>query len=238
MEGGEGAGAVRLRAEAITAGYGPLPVVRDVDLAVNAGEVVGLLGANGAGKTTTLLALCGELPLMSGTVTINGRPTTAPLWRRARGGLAFVSEERSVFTGLTCEENLMLGQGSVQAALRLMPELKPLLKRKAGLLSGGEQQMVTLARALAAEPAVLLIDEVSLGLAPMIVDRLLSAVRAAAESGIAALVVEQHAQRALSICDRAYVMHRGEIALAGDAGELLTRLAEIEGSYLTHRIED
>jgi branched-chain amino acid transport system ATP-binding protein len=225
-------GAPALEASSLSVGYGPIPVVHGLDLTVRAGEVVGLLGANGAGKTTTLLALSGELAPSQGEVRIDGVPTTSPLYARARRGLAFVTEERSVFMQLTAGENLRLGRGSAQDALDLMPELGKLLKRRAGLLSGGEQQMLSLARALAARPSVLLADELSLGLAPMIVSRLLAAVRSAADAGAAVLLVEQHVKRALGICDRAYVMHRGRLVIEGTAAELLRRLPEIEDTYL------
>src|ERR1700722_15045623 len=157
-----------LSGEGLTAGYGANPVLRDVNVHVDAGEVVALLGANGAGKSTTLLALSGELTASQGRVLWKGSPTRHPLHRRARNGLAYVTEERSVFMSLTCEENLRLGRGGVKKAVALVPELGPLLKRKAGLLSGGEQQYLTLARALAAEPEVLMAGELSLGRAPIL----------------------------------------------------------------------
>ena len=223
-----------LEARGISAGYGPQPVVYDVDLVVQPGEVVGLLGANGAGKTTTLLSLAGELPLLSGEVLFGGAVTTAPLYRRARQGLTFVTEEKSVFMGLTARDNLRVAGVDIPTALGLFPELERLLGVRAGLLSGGEQQMLTLARALSRKPTVLLADELSMGLAPMIVKRLLEAVgRVARQQGTAVLLVEQHVRKALEHCDRAYVMHRGRIELTGSAGELLGRIGEIEDRYLT-----
>jgi branched-chain amino acid transport system ATP-binding protein len=222
-----------LACEAMFVGYGPLPVVRDVNLSVEAGEIVGLLGANGAGKTTTLLALAGELSLQSGVVSMNGASMVSSLYERARKGLALITEERSVFMNLTCRENLRLGLGPLERSLSIMPELEPLLNKKAGLLSGGEQQMLTLARALAAEPKVLLADEMSLGLAPLMVERLITSVEEAASSGVAVLLVDQHAKRLLRLCDRAYVMRRGEVVIEGTGSELLDRLPEIELSYLS-----
>src|SRR5215212_5698768 len=223
-----------LEARAISAGYGPQPVIHDLDLVVQPGEVVGLLGANGAGKTTTLLALAGELPLIGGEVLLDGAATTAPLFKRARQGLTFVTEEKSVFMGLTARDNLRVAKVDVDVALGLFPELERLLGVRAGLLSGGEQQMLTLARALARRPRVLLADELSMGLAPLVVKRLLDAVRAAAsERGTAVLLVEQHVRKALRYADRAYVMRRGRIELSGTAAELGGRLAEIEDQYLS-----
>ena len=223
-----------LEARGIAAGYGPQPVIHDVDLAVQPGEVVGLLGANGAGKTTTLLSLAGELPLLAGEVLLGGTVTTAPLHRRSRLGLTIVTEEKSVFMGLTARDNLRVAGVEEAAALELFPELERLLGVRAGLLSGGEQQMLTLARALSRRPTVLLADELSMGLAPLIVKRLLEAVlRVARQQGTAVLLVEQHVRKALHYCDRAYVMHRGRVELSGSAAELLGRIGEIEDRYLT-----
>jgi branched-chain amino acid transport system ATP-binding protein len=219
----------------ISAGYGALAAVRDVTIDVARGEIVALLGANGAGKTTTLLALMGECTMFSGEVRFNGmRIDGWPLHRRARHGLAFVSEERSVFMGMSVLDNLKLGAGSVEAAVAICPELGRLLKRRAGLLSGGEQQMLTLARTLAAEPKALLVDELSLGLAPQITARLFGVLRSAVErDGIGVLLVEQQARRALAAVDRAYVLRRGEIVLEGRGDDLAQRHAEVETMYLT-----
>ena len=142
-------------------------------------------------------------------------------------------EERSIIRGLTVLENLRIGRGSVEAALDYAPMLANLLTRPAGLLSGGEQQMLSLARALAAQPKLLLADELSLGLAPLIVDRLLEGVREAADRGVAVLLVEQHVRSALKIADRAFVLRRGRVVLSGRAEDLMGRIDEIEESYLT-----
>jgi branched-chain amino acid transport system ATP-binding protein len=209
-------------------------VVHEVDLEVNPGEVVALLGANGAGKTTTLLSLAGELPLMAGSVLLLGEETRAPLHRRARRGLAYVTEERSVFKGLSTADNLRVGDADVDAALKLFPELAKRMKVRGGLLSGGEQQMLALARALSRHPKVLLADELSLGLAPLVVQRLLQAVRAAAlERDTGVLLVEQHVRKVLQFADRVYIMRRGRIQLEGSAAELRERIGEIEEQYLT-----
>ena len=228
-----------LEARGLSAGYGPQAVVHDIDIVVGPGEVVGLLGANGAGKTTTLLALAGELPLLAGAVLLHGVATTAPLYRRARQGLTFVTEEKSVFMGLSTRDNLRVADVDVDEALALFPELGKRINVRAGLLSGGEQQMLTLARALSRKPRVLLADELSMGLAPIIVQRLLDAVtHAARERGTAVLLVEQHVRKALQHSDRAYVMRRGQIELSGSAGDLLARIDEIEDRYLAAATAD
>lgn len=223
-----------LEARNISAGYGTQPVINDVDIVVRPGEVVSLLGSNGAGKTTTLLSLAGELPLLQGEVAIDGVVTKAPLHKRARNGLTFVTEEKSVFMGLSTRDNLVVAGVDPDDALLLFPELERRMNVRGGLLSGGEQQMLTLARALARKPRVLLADELSMGLAPLIVKRLLEAVRAAAdELGTAVLLVEQHVRKALHYADRAYVMRRGRIELAGSAADLRSRIGEIEDQYLS-----
>jgi branched-chain amino acid transport system ATP-binding protein len=218
---------VLLAARGLAAGYHKHPVVEGIDLEVRPGEVVALLGPNGAGKTTTLLALAGELAPLAGEVVFRGQKTTASLFRRARNGLAFVPEERSVFPQLTAAENLKVGRGNDEIALSLFPELEPLLERRGGLLSGGEQQILTLARALSREPVLLLADELSLGLAPLVVARLLKAVREAAEErGVGVLLVEQHVKQALRIADRVLVMRGGRIVISGTVAEVEGRLEE------------
>jgi branched-chain amino acid transport system ATP-binding protein len=225
--------AAMLEARGVSAGYGPQPVIHQVDLVVHPGEVVGLLGANGAGKTTTLLTLAGELPLLEGEVLLDGAATSAPLFRRARQGLTFVTEEKSVFMGLSTRDNLRVADVDVDTALDLFPELARRINVRAGLLSGGEQQMLTLARALSRQPRVLLADELSMGLAPLVVKRLLEAVvDAAKQHGTAVLLVEQHARKALEYSDRAYVMRRGHIELSGTSGALLGQIGDIEDRYL------
>jgi branched-chain amino acid transport system ATP-binding protein len=222
-----------LSAVGLTVGYGAIPVIRELDVSVAPGEVVALLGPNGAGKTTTLRALAGELRPTAGEVRWKGVRTTAALQARARRGLRFITEERSVFMTMSVLDNIRLSHRSADQCIALFPELEPLLTRRAGLLSGGEQQMLTLARALAGRPQVLMADELSLGLAPMVVERLLSAVRAAADQGVGVILVEQQLRHALRVADRGLVLRRGQVVMQGTSQELLARSDEIEDSYLT-----
>ena len=227
-----------LECRGLAAGYGGMAVARDVDLHVEPGEVVALIGPNGAGKTTTLLTIAGELPPIAGEVVFAGVGNRAPLFRRARNGMRFVTEERSVFMSLSTEENLRVAGVAPAAAIEVFPELAPLMSRTAGLLSGGEQQMLTLARAVARDPKLLLVDELSLGLAPLIVKRLLETVRqVATDKSAGVLLVEQHVRQALRIADRVYVMQRGRIVISGTAEEVDGRIDEIEATYLSSHTE-
>ena len=226
----------------LSAGYGGVPVVRGLNLHIAPGEVVALLGPNGAGKTTTLLTISGLLRPVGGSVTVLGSPVLGGrAYRTARLGLAHVAEDRSLFFDLTVTENLRLGltgdrsgrAAAMDRAMELFPALQPLRKRRAGLLSGGEQQMLAMARALASEPKVLLVDEMSMGLAPIIVERMMPVVRRIAdELGTGVLIVEQHVHMALSIADRGYVLNHGNLVLEGPASELMARRDLLEASYL------
>ena len=204
----------------LSAGYHGHPVVRNLNMKVQPGEVVALLGPNGAGKSTSLLAIAGEIDSLGGSVTLDGAALKGPLHSRARRGLGFIISERSVFPDLSTEENLRVGRCDVDKALSLFPELRPLLRRRGGLLSGGEQQILTLARILAREPRYLLADELSLGLAPLVVDRIFAALRTAVNNDIGVFIIEQNVRKALNIADRVYVMVRGEIVLEGTADEI------------------
>ena len=222
---------VVLAAKGLCAGYGQLDVVKGIDLELRAGEVVALLGANGAGKTTTLLALSGALA-STGQLTVMGSNETESLHRRVRRGMQFLPEERGVIRTLSVRDNLRLGGASIDRALELSPTLERLLDRVAGSLSGGEQQILALTRALALKPKLLLADELSFGLAPIVVSRMLQLARTAADAGAAVLIVEQYAVQALACADRAVVMRQGEVVLEGPADELAADLDAIEESYV------
>ncbi len=221
-----------LAAERMSAGYGGRPVVTDISLSVEPGEIIGILGANGAGKSTTLRAFVGEIPVLAGTVDCLGETGRSPLHRRARMGLGYIPEDRAVFSALTVRDNLRLGRGSVDDAVGFFPELEKHLGRKAGLLSGGQQQMVTLGRALAANPEILVVDELSQGLAPIVVGRLFAALTDAARRGVGILLVEQHARLALGVASRVLVMRRGKIVFRATAEVVNNDISVLHELYL------
>jgi branched-chain amino acid transport system ATP-binding protein len=222
-----------LEVRGLSAGYGAASVVSELNLHVGVGEVVAMLGRNGAGKTTTLMAIGGFVRRSAGVITIDGKVISGPPHRRMRELVGLVLEGRSVFPPLTTAHNLRVGGVAVADALRLFPELEPRLHVRAGNLSGGEQQMLSLARAMCRRPRVLLLDELSFGLAPVVCDRLFSRVREFAEDhGIAVVLVEQHLHYAARVADRAVVMNQGQIALELPSSELESRAGEVEQLYL------
>lgn len=226
---------ILIKTEGLSAGYNGQPIIRDIDFEISAGEMVGLFGANGAGKTTTLLTLAGEIKPLSGQVELFGSTHPGSLIKAARAGMALLTDDRAIFPPLSVRDNLRLGRGSVGDALAFFPELEEHLDRRAGLLSGGQQQILAVARILAAKPKVILADELSLGLAPMIVKRLLAALRAAADNGAAVLLIEQHVPVALSQVDRACVLVHGSLALERPASELRANPDAITDLYLAKR---
>ena len=227
-----------LEVRGLTAGYRGTPAIRGVDLSVDAGEVVAVLGPNGAGKTTMLLAVSGLVERYSGSVEVLGRSTERMRPAAiARLGMSHVPEDRGLFARLTVRENLRVAARHTRAqtatVLDYFPELGPLLDRRAGLLSGGEQQMLALARALVSGPSLLLVDEMSLGLSPVLVERLFPLVRRIAnDTGCGVVVVEQHVDVALSIADRASVLRHGEVVVHEAAAHLRANPHLLAESYL------
>jgi branched-chain amino acid transport system ATP-binding protein len=222
--------------------YGAAPALRGVSLTLAAGELLSIVGPNGAGKTTLINALCGIEPARAGRIVFEGEDITRlPAHRFCAAGIAVVPEGRRLFTGMTVRENLELGsllpvaraarRQSLAAALELFPVLREKLASPAGELSGGQQQMVAIARALMARPRLLLLDEPSLGLSPLIVADMFDAVRSIHARGVSVLLVEQDVQVAMSLADRAYVLEEGRIVATGTPAELLAR-PEIQRAYL------
>lgn len=232
---------VLLSARTVTAGYGLAPAIRDFSLELHAGEVVSLLGPNGAGKSTTLLSLMGLHPLMSGEITSLGTEVRAGHTAKlARSGAILVPDDRGIFPDLTVSDHFRLIRGRPDKQRRdqvldRFPALRGLLNRQAGLLSGGEQQMLAIAKGVLARPRILMVDEMSLGLAPIIVKEMLPGIRdLAGDEGIGVIIVEQHVALALSVSDRAIVLNQGRIVLADDAAALVREPARVEAAYFGH----
>jgi branched-chain amino acid transport system ATP-binding protein len=236
----------------VASGYGRSPVLHDVSLSVGAGEIVALIGANGAGKSTLLNTVMGLVAMTAGDILFDGhsiarRPTAAIV----RAGLAQVPERRQLFSTMTVEENLRMGAyaasdrvafaGALEAQFQRFPILRERRRQLARTLSGGEQQMVAIARASMSRPRVMLLDEPSLGLAPIIARRIMDEIVALRAAGVTFLVVEQNARAALTIADRAYVLENGRVTLSGPAADLLHSEA-VQDAYLggggSHTVED
>lgn len=221
--------------------YGGIQAVKGLNLELREGELVSLIGANGAGKSTTLKAICGLLKPQGGEVRYQGRDIGAQgPWDLVAQGLVMVPEGRGIFARMSIEENLRMGaylrrdgevDADIDAVYKRFPRLKERHRQLAGTLSGGEQQMLAMGRALLARPKLLLLDEPTMGLAPIIVDQIFEVVRDVHAQGVTVLLVEQNAQRALQMADRAYVLESGELALSGAAAELLGD-ARVQAAYL------
>jgi branched-chain amino acid transport system ATP-binding protein len=232
---------MKLQVERLNSFYGPAHILFDVDLAVGAGEVVALLGRNGAGKSTTLRSIIGLVPRRDGRITFEGKEIIAlPTHEIVRSGLGYVPEDRRIFTELTVEENLMVGEqpprGGVtrwtpERLYQLFPNLGEMRGRLGGRMSGGEQQMLTIARTLMGNPSLILLDEPSEGLAPKIVEEMANAILAMKREGLSILLSEQNLHFARSISDRAYIIESGRIRFGGTMKELEAR-PEIRDAYL------
>jgi branched-chain amino acid transport system ATP-binding protein len=219
-----------LRISELRVSYGAIEAVKSIDLEVRAGELVALIGANGAGKTSSLKAIAGLLP-WSGSIELFGEPIRAvPAHQLPARGLALVPEGRGLFARMTVAENLQMGaftrrDGQIADDFEKMYQRFPRLKERsnqlAGTLSGGEQQMLAMARALMARPRLLLLDEPSMGLSPILVERIFAVIREVSSDGISMLLVEQNARLALEIAQRGYVMESGQVSFSGPASELL-----------------
>jgi len=223
-------------------GYGDLPVVRGVSLDVEEGGIVTVVGPNGAGKTTLLKTITGLVPVWSGTVTFDGRDIShMAAHDRPETGLVMVPEGRKLFPFMTVEENLLMGgyvkkarphvSESIDEVFRLFPRLLERRKQLGGSLSGGEQQMCAIGRAVMAKPRLLILDEPSLGLAPIIVEQILELVRHLAQTGMTIMLVEQNVHDALEMADRGYVLEQGQVVMTGTGQELLAR-DDLQAAYL------
>jgi branched-chain amino acid transport system ATP-binding protein len=230
-----------LKVDRLSSRYGRIQALREVSLEVSHGEIVALVGANGAGKTTLLKAISGVQPVSGGTIAFKGTDITrAKPHARVAAGIALSPEGRQIFGDLSVEDNLRLGAylrhgagigEDMERMFALFPALKDLRRRLGGELSGGQQQMLAIARALMARPSLLLLDEPSMGLAPVLVDQILAAIAALKAGGTTIFLVEQNAFAALSIADRGYVLETGSVALHGSGHELLAN-PEVQSAYL------
>lgn len=231
-----------LKVKGLNAGYGSIKIIWDEAFEINDGEIVAILGSNGAGKTTTVRAITGLIKPVSGSVEFNGEDLSKKSSRHILDqGIVQVPEGRQLFTGMTCLENLEMGafnkqlkadfKKNLERCYTWFPKLKERASQIAGTLSGGEQQMVAVARALVGEPKLLILDEPSLGLAPNVVDDILKVVKELAGTGVSVMLVEQDITKALAVADRGYVIENGCITLEGTAGELVTN-EHVKKAYL------
>ena len=231
-----------LKITGLKVAYGGIKAVKGVDLHVNEGELVTLIGSNGAGKTTTMKAITGTLPMVEGDIEYLGKSIKGKgAWDLVKEGLAMVPEGRGVFTRMTITENLQMGAyirddkagiaEDIEKMFTIFPRLRERKDQLAGTMSGGEQQMLAMGRALMSRPKVLLLDEPSMGLSPIMVDKIFEVVRDVSSRGVTVLLVEQNASRALGIADRGYVMESGMVTMNGDAKELLVD-PRVRAAYL------
>lgn len=231
-----------LKVAGLKVAYGGIKAVKGIDLEVNEGELISLIGSNGAGKTTTMKAITGSLAMEAGDVEYMGKSIKGKgAWDLVKQGLAMVPEGRGVFTRMSITENLQMGAyvrkdkagiaQDIERMFTIFPRLKERKDQLAGTMSGGEQQMLAMARALMSQPKVLLLDEPSMGLSPIMVDKIFEVVRDVSAQGVTILLVEQNASRALQIADRGYVMDSGEIIMSGDAKQMLTD-PKVRAAYL------
>ena len=221
-----------LQLKQLEVAYGGIHAVKGIDLDVGQGELVCLIGANGAGKTTTLKGICGLLPVKAGKILYDGADITGkPAFQLVRRGLAMVPEGRGVFGALTIEENLAMGayirsdrdgiKADIERVYHLFPRLKERRRQTAGTMSGGEQQMLAMGRAMMSRPRLLLLDEPSMGLAPLMVQKVFETIVTISGEGVTILLIEQNAKLALEVSRRGYVMESGDVILSGDASSLL-----------------
>lgn len=217
---------IALELDRVSAGYGHAQVLRDVDLRVPEGKAVALLGANGAGKTTLLKTAAGLLPTLNGTINLFGRPVQSlRAHRRSRQNLCLIPEGRGIFRGMSVRENLatfargMSTEAAIEQAATLFPVLGERLRQDAGTLSGGQQQMLAVARALVTDARVILADELSLGLAPVVVDEIFAAIDVMRDQNRSLLIVEQYINRVLDVCDYVYILHKGRVVFVGEPAQ-------------------
>ena len=233
-----------LKVKGLKVNYGGIKAVKGADLEVHEGELVSLIGSNGAGKTTTMKAVTGSLPFEAGNIEYLGNSIKGKgAWDLVREGLVMVPEGRGIFTRMSITENLQMGAyirtdkagiaKDIERMFDLFPRLRERKDQLAGTMSGGEQQMLAMARALMSQPKVLLLDEPSMGLSPIMVDKIFEVVRNVSAEGVTIVLVEQNAQRALQIADRGYVMDSGEITMTGSGKSLLTD-PKVREAYLGH----